>query len=222
MAHTPHLFLAPPWSGESISLSAQQSNHLFKALRLGPGSPVTYTDGRGLFGSGELTNTHLTRGVENMVSPPIDLEIAVVPPHERERVRFLVEKAAELEVRRIRWLRSRFGNARPSQAARAGEWAIAALEQSRGAWLTLVEDDWVRPLDLDPRLPTWVADRDGERSVPTPPLRVVVGPEGGWAEEELPATWPRLALGRTILRTETAVVAAIVAVSSYSTNFSGD
>jgi 16S rRNA U1498 N3-methylase RsmE len=205
-----------------IGLTPAQSNHLFKALRLSPGSQLTYTDGRGRFGSGELTTTHVARGAENMVSPPIDLEIAVVPPHERERVRFLVEKSAELEVRRIRWLRSRFGNARPNHLARAGEWAIAALEQSRGAWLTLVENNWVRPPDLDPRLPTWVADRDGVRSVPTPPLRVVVGPEGGWAEAELPATWPRLALGRTILRTETAVAAAIVAVSSHSTNFSGD
>ena len=157
-----------------------------------------------------------------MVSPPLDLEIAVVPPHERERVRFLVEKAAELEVRRVRWLRSRFGNARPKHVARAGEWAIAALEQSRGAWLTHIEKDWARPRELDDRLPTWVADRDGGRSVPTPPLRVVVGPEGGWADAELSPSWPRMALGRNILRTETAVVAAIVAVSSHSTNFSGD
>ncbi|HJU50778.1 MAG TPA: RsmE family RNA methyltransferase [Acidimicrobiia bacterium] len=222
MPHIPHLFLEPPWGERGIELSAVQVNHLFKALRLGRGSEVSYTDGRGVIGSGELTATQVMRGEESKVTPPIDLEVAVAPPHERDRIRFLVEKAAELEVRRIRWLRTRFGNARPNQFARAGDWAVAALEQSRGAWLTAVDRDWVGTADLEPERATVVADPGGDRFIPPPPLRVIVGPEGGWAENELPTEWPRLSLGRTVLRTETAVVAAVLAVSSYSTNFAGD
>jgi RsmE family RNA methyltransferase len=37
---------------------------------------------------------------------------------------------------------------------------------------------------------------------------VVVGPEGGFAEEELPAGVPRVQLGDTILRAETATLVA--------------
>lgn len=222
MPHVPHLFLQPPWRGRGIDLSPAQVNHLFKALRLQSGSEVSYTDGRGLIGSGELTSTQVIRGEETVVSPPIDLEVAVAPPHERDRIRFLVEKAAELEVRRITWLRSRFGNARPNQVGRAEDWAVAALEQSRGGWLTAVDPAFVGTADLEPERATVVADQSGDRFIPPPPLRVVVGPEGGWAENELPAHWPRLSLGRTVLRTETAVVAAVLAVSSHSTNFAGD
>ncbi|MGH8923746.1 MAG: RsmE family RNA methyltransferase [Acidimicrobiia bacterium] len=222
MPHTPHLFLAPPWGEETIELASDQVNHLFRARRLSSGTRVTYTDGRGLTGSGELGPTYVARGEERTVGPPIDLEIAVAPPHERDRIRFLVEKAAELEVRRISWLRSRFGNARRSLLVRAGDWARAALEQSQGAWLTVVENDWIDPADLESGRTTVVADPAGERLGVPPPLRVVVGPEGGWAEDELPPEWPRLSLGRNILRTETAVMAATLAVSSYCTNFAGD
>jgi 16S rRNA (uracil1498-N3)-methyltransferase len=222
MAHIPHLFLQPPWRGRAIDLSASQLSHLFKVLRLQPGSEISYTDGRGLIGSGELTSTQVIRGEETAVSPPIDLEVAVAPPHERDRIRFLVEKAAELEVRRIRWLRSRFGNARPNQIARAEDWAVGALEQSRGGWLTAVDRAFVGTDDLEGERATVVADPSGDRFLPPPPLRVVVGPEGGWAEKELPTEWPRLSLGRRVLRTETAVVVAVLAVSSYSTNFAGD
>lgn len=222
MPHVPHLFLEPPWPEQGIDLSRAQITHLFKALRLTPGSEVSYSDGRGLIGSGELTPTRVVRGTEQSVSPPIDLEVVVAPPHERDRVRFLVEKAAELEVRRIRWLRSRFGNARPNQVSRARDWAIAALEQSRSGWLTVVDSNWVDVADLEGGRATLVADSVGDRFIPAPPLRVVVGPEGGWAKDEVPGEWPRLSLGRTVLRTETAVVAAILAVSSHSTNFAGD
>ena len=222
MPHTPHLYLEPPWAGKEINLSPTHINHLFKALRLRSGSAVSYTDGAGLIGSGELTPTRVVRGAERTVSPPIDLEVVVAPPHERDRIRFLVEKASELEVRRICWLRSRFGNARPQQLGRAGDWAIAALEQSQGAWLTVVDQEWITIADLGPERLTVVADQEGERFIPSPPLRVVVGPEGGWAGDEVPIIWPRLSLARTVLRTETAVMAAIMAVSSYSTNFAGD
>lgn len=222
MPHVPHLFLQPPWREQAIDLSRAQITHLFKALRLKAGSEVSYTDGQGLIGTGELTPAQVVRGTEKSLSPPIDLEVAVAPPHERDRVRFLVEKAAELEVRRIRWLRSRFGNARPNQVGRAGDWAIAALEQSRGGWLTVVEADWINAADLEGGRATVLADKEGDRFIPAPPLRVIVGPEGGWAKDEVPSEWPRLSLGRTVLRTETAVVAAILAVSSHSTNFAGD
>ena len=222
MPHVPHLFLEPPWPEQEIDLSRAQITHLFKALRLRPGFEVSYTDGRGVIGSGELTPSRVVRGTEKSVSPPIDLEVVVAPPHERDRVRFLVEKAAELEVRRIRWLQSRFGNARTHQVGRARDWAIAALEQSRSGWLTVVDSDWVKVANLEDGRASVVADREGDRLIPSPPLRVVVGPEGGWAEDEVPSEWPRLSLGRTVLRTETAVVAAILAVSSQSTNFAGD
>lgn len=43
---------------------------------------------------------------------------------------------------------------------------------------------------------------------------VLVGPEGGWAEEELALDLPRVSLGPLVLRAETAAVAAGVLLTS--------
>jgi 16S rRNA (uracil1498-N3)-methyltransferase len=52
-----------------------------------------------------------------------------------------------------------------------------------------------------------IADPSGS----SPSLRqpaIAVGPEGGWSDAELSAGTPRVALGTTVLRSETAAVAA--------------
>jgi 16S rRNA (uracil1498-N3)-methyltransferase len=63
--------------------------------------------------------------------------------------------------------------------------------------------------------------------VGTPPGRVwlLVGPEGGLTEEEtaraLAAGWEPLQLGRRVLRTETAGLAALAAVQTRFGDFTG-
>ncbi len=50
------------------------------------------------------------------------------------------------------------------------------------------------------------------------PIAFAVGPEGGWAEEELAqfsaAGWRSVTLGSTILRAETAAIAALAAAAA--------
>ena len=127
---------------------------------------------------------------------------------ERDRLRWLVEKAGELEVNRLRWLKTRFGNGRAHLLPKTQEWAVPALEQSRGAWLTRVDADWVEPGELNDGLLTVVADRGGGSFQPVQPLRVMVGPEGGWAPGEVDAFPTVVGLGRNVLRTETAAIVA--------------
>ncbi|NIU66799.1 MAG: hypothetical protein GWN07_15065, partial [Actinobacteria bacterium] len=143
MAHRPHLLVPGPWEGDVVSLSDAQTRHLRRVLRLEMGGAVDYTDGAGRRGSGRMTEGGLERGDEWMdAEPQPSLCLAVAPPHARERVRFLVEKLSEMGVARIRWLRTHHGEGRPPRGDRAAAWAAGALEQSRGAWQTRVDDDW--------------------------------------------------------------------------------
>ncbi|HSL25041.1 MAG TPA: 16S rRNA (uracil(1498)-N(3))-methyltransferase [Acidimicrobiia bacterium] len=211
MAHIPHLLLAGPWIADEIALPRQKAHHLERVLRLDPGSEVTYTDGRGTVGAGRFRPASVLRGSESKLeAPPVSLTLAVAPPHERDRVRFLVEKLAELEVSRLLWLQTRFGAGRPPESARAAAWAIAALEQSRGAWLMEVDPKWVGPGAL--RAGAFFADLGGDDLPPEGAGEIVVaiGPEGGWAAGEIPDGARRLGLGRTVLRVETAAVASAV------------
>ncbi len=220
MAHIPHLYLPRPWGEEDIVLEPPQIHHLERVLRLRSGEVVSYTDGEGTVGAGPWEKGSIRRQGEEQVEPLGELELAVAPPHDRDRLRWLVEKAAELEVTHIRWLQTRYGNARPNLLARSQEWAVAALEQSRGAWLTSVASTLVSPADLQGRLPTVAADPAGGSLTHSLPLRVLIGPEGGWEPDEIPTGVPLVNLGRNILRTETA--ALVVAARYRSKKQDGD
>jgi RsmE family RNA methyltransferase len=119
----------------------------------------------------------------------------------------LVEKLAELGVARLIWLQTIHGQGRPPQAERTAAWAVGALEQSRGGWLMETSEALVA-MDALPR-PLLVAAPGGE---PSPPrvrsATVAVGPEGGWAPDEIPTDATCIELGPTILRVETAAIVA--------------
>lgn len=205
----PHVLLPRPWTADRLDLAADQRHHLAKVLRTAPGDPLTYTDGAGTVGRGVLEGGAVVRGGEATVTPPPPLVVAVAPPAARDRLRFLVEKLCELEVSRVVWLTTRRGEGRPPPAGKAAAWAVAALEQCRGAHLTAVDDD-VTPLDALP--PPLVVAAPGGGAFPAGggTLTVAVGPEGGWAPGEVPDGLPTVGLGRTVLRVETAAVVAAV------------
>lgn len=214
MGHRPHLYLAPPWNGPNVQLNNSQRHHLRSVLRLAEGELVTYTDGLGMTGSGQVSGDSVLRGDEQNHKPPrLRLTLVVAPPRDKDRTRFLVEKAAELEVTRLVWLGTRFGQGHPPPPTKARAWAVAGLEQSRGAYLLEVEETMLRP-DAFAAWggEVWFADETG-RAIPSPTpdsVTVAIGPEGGWSPEELPDGAARFGLGRTILRVETAALAAAV------------
>ena len=58
---------------------------------------------------------------------------------------------------------------------------------------------------------TVFADVDGPRTAVRGAPCVAVGPEGGWAPGELPERAPLVSLAATVLRVETAAIAAAIA-----------
>ena len=83
--------------------------------------------------------------------------------------------------------------------------------QSRRAWLPVVES--VRSF-AEVAAEPGAAMADGGGGPPTlaNPL-VLVGPEGGWSDEERAAPVPRIGLGPLVLRAETAAIVAGTALS---------
>lgn len=204
MAHTPHLYLPGPWDEATLALSDSQRHHLERVLRLPEGSPLSYTDGEGRVGEGRLTGGGLKRGQEAAIERPSRVTVAVAPPRSRDRVRFLVEKLAELGVVRLLWVRTRHSEGRPPPPGKVQAWVTAALEQSRGAWAMDVGETTLE--DLDPTLLV-VADPAGEAAFPMGRSTLLIGPEGGLDHGELPRDVPRVSLGPTVLRVETAALA---------------
>jgi 16S rRNA (uracil1498-N3)-methyltransferase len=203
--HFPHLLVEGAWDGETLAVTRDQAHHMEKVLRMAPGETVSYTDGRGTVGTGAYESGRIIRADEGTVQRPSHLTLAVSPPSNRDRCRFLVEKLSELGVARLVWLSTRRGEGRVPHPAKITSWAVAGLEQSRGGWLIEIGtellgwDDLARPLV--------VAVSGGGNEV-FEVRTVAIGPEGGFDPTEVPRDAASIDLGPTILRVETAAVVA--------------
>lgn len=200
------MVVGAPWSGETVPLSVVQWRHLNKVLRLNRGDKVTYTDGLGTIGRGVLAQQAVERGDEEQLERPTTLTVAAAPPSSKDRQRFLVEKLAEMGVERLFWVETKHGKERLASPAKTFSWVLTATEQSRGAWLMEVGTELVRIEDLGAG---WVACQQGGNIDIPDTSTVVIGPEGGFAEGELPPDAPLWDLGRTTLRVETAAIVAV-------------
>lgn len=211
MKHLPHVVVPPPWVDRELGLTSGQWRHLTRVLRLAPRGPVSYTDGEGTVGRGSLGDHALVRGDEHGVQRPSALVMAVAPPANRDRQRFVVEKLAELGIARLQWLGTRNGDERVAAPEKIRSWVVAAVEQSRGAWLMETSPDIVGFDDL--QNPVAVCHPDGARAIPSVKT-VAIGPEGGFSEDEVPDSSQLWDLGPTILRVETAALVAAAIINN--------
>lgn len=205
MKHIPHLIVGAPWVEDDLRLSVLQIRHLSKVLKLGRGDRVSYTDGLGTIGDGMLGHQVIRRGDEREIPRHAALDVAVAPPKSKDRQRFLVEKLAELGVARLRWLRTSHGKNRAPSAQKTFAWSVAAIEQSRGAWLMESSPEMCKWDDLEKPI---LVCHPGGQEVAIRPRTVVIGPEGGFADDEIPDDSPLWDLGPNILRVETAATVA--------------
>jgi 16S rRNA U1498 N3-methylase RsmE len=215
MRHIPHLFVPEAWDAEELVVPDAAHQHLTRVLRYGAGELVTYTDGVGTFGEGTWMGGTVRRGPEHRVAPPgPHLTIAVAPPKARERQRFIVEKLQEVEVDALVWLTTRHTEGRPPSAERSGAWAIGALEQSRGTRLMQCTSGSLSDLE-EPIVARLDGGAVSDLTAVEGRITIAIGPEGGFTESEVGPSTPSLALGRTVLRTETAAVAAGILVRAH-------
>jgi 16S rRNA (uracil1498-N3)-methyltransferase len=204
LKHVPHLYVAN-WEESVLRVSREQQHHLSRVLRASEGDDISYTNGKGLLGSGTWAGDSIVRGEEQLIARPSQLVMAVAPPENKDRLRFTVEKLAELGIEALFWLETRWGGRRIPATVKQSAWAVAALEQSRGAWLMEVGDrlrDW-----SELETPIVVCNQSGHPPSGSP-RTVVIGPEGGLDPGEIPPGSHQVSLGETVLRIETAAIVA--------------
>jgi 16S rRNA (uracil1498-N3)-methyltransferase len=240
----PRLFIdAPLKAGESVALERNQSNYLGNVLRLEAGDTILVFNGR----DGEWRAQIAGRkrpdqlAVMDQTRPQDRLpDIAYVfAPLKHARLDYIVQKAVEMGASRLQPVLTRFTQVSRVNSERMRANVIEAAEQC--GILSLAEV--AEPVALD----RFVSQRDTKRLLvfcdeaaeakgPLQALRngpgasggidVLIGPEGGFAEEERalllrqPQTL-RLALGPRILRADTAGVAALALVQAALGDWAG-
>jgi len=236
---TPRIYVrAPLGEGRAVTLDSPQAHYLLHVLRLSQGAPVLLFNGRDgewrarLEQPGKRVVSALPFECTRPQSPPGNLHYWFAPL-KHSRLDYMVQKAVEMGAARLQPVITRHTQIARVNLERMRANAVEAAEQC--GILTLPEIG--EPCALDRAL----ADRAQERllifcdeaaEVTDPvaalqaarrgkpqPLALLIGPEGGFAEDERAMLLAaphvlRLALGPRILRADTAAVAALSLVQA--------
>jgi 16S rRNA (uracil1498-N3)-methyltransferase len=221
--------------GAVIACTPAQANYLRNVLRLTAGDAILVFNGRDGEWRAELTDSGRRATALNVRAqvrpqqggPDIDCLFA---PLKRARLDYMVEKATEMGVARLRPVITRRTVAERVNLERMRAHTIEAAEQC--GILHLPEVHAPEPLERvitrwDAARPLVFCDEDVEETcpfsalarIPPGPIAVLIGPEGGFdpAERELLSRQPfvtRISLGPRILRADTAAVAALALVNA--------
>jgi 16S rRNA (uracil1498-N3)-methyltransferase len=240
-------FIADTWTDSTASLTGDQAAHLARVLRATPGQIYDIV-ANGFLHRAEITAVTennvdflLHEELESDAALPLHLLLAVF---KFDHMEWAIEKSTELGIARITPILARRTEKHLAQSAlkRAERWrriALEAAKQSRRTDIPEIAD----PIALKPALeheksPTRILLSETEQQITLtealeaarratasePAVQehaIAIGPEGGWAPEEISLftqhNWQPVTLGPRILRAETAAIAAIAIASTHLT-----
>lgn len=226
-------FFAPDLAADqpAYQLSEDESKHAVRVLRLSVGEAVELLDGRGGRYPATVADANAKRCQlrishrEAVPARPYFTHIAVAPTKNIDRMEWFVEKAVEIGIERITFLRCARSERRELKLERLEKIAVSALKQSGQAWLPQLDEmtDFAALVaEVTPET-TFIAHLEaGERTALTqvaaagPGCCVLIGPEGDFTPAEISLALSRgirpVTLGASRLRTETAALAAVFTV----------
>lgn len=223
---------APLGTGLAVPLDADQAHYLRAVLRLGPGDALSLFNGTAGEWRGRIVELGKNKGLvalDAQTRPqdsPRDLWLAFAPV-KRARIDYIAEKATELGVTRLLPVITRRTNVGRVNVERLQANAREAAEQTERLDVPRVE----APQPLDRFLAAFpagrrlmVCDETGlapsiaavlaDPAAAAADWAILIGPEGGFAPEELSALRKfsfvtAVGLGPRVLRADTAALAAL-------------
>lgn len=235
----PHFFLAPgSIQGDAVTITGTLARHLAGPLRHRAGDRITVVDEGGrryridlVDASTQRIGGRVVESLADEATPALRVTLAHAIL-KGDHMDVVLQKATELGVHRIVPLITQRTVVRPKhervsrQIERWRAIALEAAQQSERLTIPNVEDaqpltEWLRSGSGDHPQRWLLGERETRhyfrtelsRHAPATEVTLVVGPEGGFDPEEVglarAAGFVVVSLGRTILRAETAGVAAL-------------
>jgi 16S rRNA (uracil1498-N3)-methyltransferase len=226
-------FFYVPDAASKGELPEEEAAHALRVLRLKEGDEMVLMDGQGTFYRAEVTmasGKHCIYAIrETMPQQPAwrgHLHLAIAPTKMMERMEWLVEKATEMGVDEFSFLDCRFSERRQVKLPRVEKVVVAAVKQSRKAWMPILNEMEGLKTFIDrhqtgrryiahcyqevPRVHLFDELRKGDEQ----DALVLVGPEGDFSIDEVRYAvehgYVSVNLGNSRLRTETAGLAAVM------------
>ena len=234
-------WIADTWDEATASIAGDQAAHLIRVLRAQPGMEFDVVAGGHVWHaviagiSDDAVRFNLIAEVKADPALPVTLLLSV---YKFDRMEWAIEKATELGAESIVPVIARRSEKHLAQAAagRVERWRRVALEaskQARRSDVLRIEEplmlkaavkavEGVRLVLAEQERSTTLRHALGEAleaaGDDVPPIRMAVGPEGGWAAEEEAMfdaeNWKAVSLGPRILRAETAAITAMAVAAA--------
>ncbi|MBR5653511.1 MAG: 16S rRNA (uracil(1498)-N(3))-methyltransferase [Prevotella sp.] len=134
-----------PDAANTNELPEEEAKHAVRVLRLQPGDEIFLIDGVGSFHAAVVelvTNKKafygITRTIPQQRTWRGHIHLAIAPTKMIDRMEWMVEKAVEIGVDEISFLDTAFTERKVIRTDRLEKIAIAAMKQSRKAWLSKI------------------------------------------------------------------------------------
>lgn len=224
-----NLFYAPPEqrAGDLIAIGGDEARHISKVLRHKVGDELMVTDGRGSRFTtriSSITKRDLYCKIyhQEFITREPDRILVIGLLHKRQRLEWALEKATELGVSKFILYQAVHSERSVVKEERSEHLAISAMKQSGRVYLPemLVANSMEKALQVTQNTVRIVAHEKAESNPqtehdrePSEPLSFWVGPEGGFADQEIQMLLEQKAvlyrLGTYRLRSETAAIAIL-------------
>lgn len=211
-------------SGSQAILGEEESWHCIKVLRHQAGDPLVVIDGRGTRATGTIAQAHpkqclvaITEREFFEKSRPYHLHVAIAPTKSIDRIEWFVEKAVEIGIDELSFLRCKNSERTAVKADRIHKIIDSAVKQSLQYYRPVLHDltDFrsfaASPNDGVKLIAHCEADDKKhlkEYIKPGKRYTLLVGPEGDFTGEEIALAkqlgYLPVSLGDSRLRTETA------------------
>src|SRR5690606_37770721 len=141
-----HLFIGNI-EGNFAEISGDESHHFTKVLRGKVGQEIQITDGKGKMGKGIVSQINsksvkinLNEVIENHEKRPYKIHIAIAPTKNMERMEFFLEKATELGIDQISFLKTFHSERQNINLDRRRKILVSAVKQSLKAYIPKLND----------------------------------------------------------------------------------
>ena len=218
---------------ENPILSTEESAHVVKVLRAKNRDEIHLMDGKGCTYLARIIDANHRKCSLEILSKtakeqkPYRVHIAITPTKNIDRLEWFVEKACELGVDEISLLLTQRSERKKVNLERLEKKAISAMKQSKNFWKceinelislkTFISNQADTSNKFVAYVETGAEDLLQRKVKANTDVLILIGPEGDFSPEEIElvksSNFELVSLGKHVLRTETAGIAAVHTVN---------
>lgn len=222
-----NLFYQPGIQYGSHFLDPEESRHAAKVLRKKAGDIIHITDGKGVLYTCKITDAKpdkcafVIESSEQEKQKSFNIHIAITPTKNPDRIEWFVEKAIEIGVDEITFLKCDNSERSTIKTERLEKLAVSAMKQSLKFTVPKIHSirqlqEFISESASGKKFIAYVDQANpnelSRAAKPKESYRVLIGPEGDFSPAELDLAlqngYQKVALGPSRLRTETAGIVA--------------